>query len=74
MTIQRNGQPERLILDKLMKRALCIAGRATTCWKAHREEEPDVPVVVSVARYYHHETVRVRGGLGIAEASNYRLG
>jgi len=33
----RNGKKERLIFDKLMKRAPCVAGRATTCWEAHRE-------------------------------------
>ncbi|KAE8371981.1 hypothetical protein BDV26DRAFT_286337 [Aspergillus bertholletiae] len=31
----RNGQTERLVVDEIMKRAPCIAGRATTCWKAH---------------------------------------
>ena len=46
ITIERNGQPERLIIDKLMKRAPCIAGRATTCWKAHREEDPETPFVI----------------------------
>ena len=35
--IQRNGTTERLIIDGLMTRARCISGRATTCWKAHRE-------------------------------------
>jgi Fungal protein kinase len=80
---------------------VCIAGRATTCWKAHREGDPQTPLVVkdswqyrerdeegkllceatgkgvvNVARYYHHETVQVRGtdddiqgGLNIMEAS-----
>jgi hypothetical protein len=91
-----------------MKRARCISGRATTCWKAHREGDPQTPLVikdswqyqerddegqllyettrkavVNVARYYHHETVQVRGkdddiqrnvqgGLNIMEAGNYR--
>ena len=31
--IQRNGKTERLVLEKLMKRAPCISGRATTCLK-----------------------------------------
>ena len=35
--IERNGQQERLIIDGLIKPARCIVGRATTCWKAHRE-------------------------------------
>ncbi|KAL8408699.1 hypothetical protein RB594_007231 [Gaeumannomyces avenae] len=84
--IEREGTTERLILDKLMSRARCISGRATTCWKAYREGDPDALLVVKdswqhkerdeegellreatikgavhVARYYHHETVRVRG-------------
>lgn len=106
--IERNGTPERLIIDGVMKRAPCIAGRATTCWNAHHEEDPGRPLVikdswqyterdeegellreatdkgvVNVARYYHHETVRVGGkaddirgnvrrDLDITRAKNYR--
>lgn len=33
--ITRNHQTERLVLDELMKRASCVASRATTCWKVH---------------------------------------
>jgi hypothetical protein len=29
--IIRNGEKERLIIDELMKRAPCVAGRAITC-------------------------------------------
>ncbi|KAH8748986.1 hypothetical protein F5883DRAFT_508959 [Diaporthe sp. PMI_573] len=107
ITIQRDGRTERFIIDRLMKRSPCIAGRATTCWKAHREDNPQIPFVIkdswqytereeegkllqeatdggviNVARYYHHETVyvrgevdeiqdNVRGGLDITKASNY---
>ncbi|EJT69172.1 hypothetical protein GGTG_13281 [Gaeumannomyces tritici R3-111a-1] len=106
--IEREGTTERLILDGLMNRARCIAGRATTCWKAYREEDPDALFVVKdswqyverdeeggllreatskgavhVARYYHHETVRVwnidddvrnnvRKALDVTKAANYR--
>ncbi|KAK4134878.1 hypothetical protein BT67DRAFT_378402 [Trichocladium antarcticum] len=108
VTINRNGLTERLIIDKIMKRASCVAGRATTCWRAHREEDPQATFVikdswqyterdeegellrdaadkgvVNVARYYHHETVRVRGevddirsnvrgGMDITQAKHYR--
>ncbi|KAH6883929.1 serine/threonine-protein kinase Sgk2 [Thelonectria olida] len=108
--IERDGQTQRIIIDEVMKRAPCIAGRATTCWKAHCKEDPQTPLVikdswqytdqdeegilvqeatengvVNVARYYHHETVRVRGadddvrsnvrkGLDITKATNYRPG
>ncbi|KAK7414966.1 hypothetical protein QQZ08_012468 [Neonectria magnoliae] len=106
--INRNGSTERIVIDEVMQRARCIAGRATTCWKAHLEGCPDVPLVikdswqyperdeegdllreatargvVNMARYYHHETVRihgtdddirsnVRGGLDVTRAANYR--
>ncbi|QLI74381.1 uncharacterized protein G6M90_00g113480 [Metarhizium brunneum] len=106
--IERNGQTECLIIEEVMKRAPCIAGRATTCWKAHRKDDPRTPLVIkdswqytdrdeegellqeatekgviNVARYYHHETVRVRGGeddvrssvrqaLDVTKAENYR--
>ncbi|KAH8654677.1 hypothetical protein BGZ61DRAFT_467601, partial [Ilyonectria robusta] len=108
--IERDGQTQRLVIDEVMNRAPCIAGRATTCWKAHRKEDPQTPLVikdswqytdrdeegilvqeatekgvVNVARYYHHETVRVHGadddvrgnvrkGLDITKATNYRRG
>lgn len=107
--IIRNDQKERLVLRELINRAPCVAGRATTCWKAYqegdelqkplvikdswqypeREEEGELlreateKGVVNVARYYHHETVRVDGedddvcknvrkGLEITKATNYK--
>ena len=106
--IERNGSTERLIIDKLMLRASCISGRATTCWQAHHEGQPQTPLVikdswqfterdeegemlrevsgsgvVNVARYYHHETVRVhgtdddiqgnvRGGLDVTRSTSSR--
>lgn len=50
--IEQNGHAERVVLEKLMKRAPCIAGRATTCWKARREEDPGVPLVVKDSWQY----------------------
>jgi len=45
--IERNGQQERLIIDELVKLAPCIVGRATTCWKAHREgDDSGTPLVI----------------------------
>lgn len=106
--IERKGTIERLFLDGLIKRTRYIASRATTCWKAHREDDPQALYVVKdswqylerdeegellreatgqgtvhVARYYHHETVRVRNteddvrtnvrkGLDVRKAANYR--
>ncbi|ETS04455.1 hypothetical protein M419DRAFT_6310 [Trichoderma reesei RUT C-30] len=85
--IERDGKPERLIIDEVITRPRCIASRATTCWKAHREDDPlKAPLVIkdswqyperdeegllvkeatekgviNMARYYHHETVRIGG-------------
>lgn len=84
--IERNSSIERLVVGEEMNRARCIVGRATTCWKAYREGDPQTPLVIKdswqyperdeegmllreatdegvvrVARYYHHETVQVRG-------------
>ncbi|KAF7877418.1 hypothetical protein EAF04_001095 [Stromatinia cepivora] len=42
--IERENRKERLIIDELMIRACCIAGRATTCWKAHYEEDSSIPL------------------------------
>ncbi|EGO61465.1 hypothetical protein NEUTE1DRAFT_128057 [Neurospora tetrasperma FGSC 2508] len=106
--IKRNGSTERLIINEVMLRARCISGRATTCWKAHPEGDPQTPLVikdswqyperdeegellrdatdkgvVNVARYYHYETVQVRGtdddvrsnvrgGMDVSTAKNYR--
>ncbi|KAF1980438.1 hypothetical protein BU23DRAFT_444835 [Bimuria novae-zelandiae CBS 107.79] len=45
--IERNNRKERLIIDEVMKRAPCVAGRATTCWKAHREgDDSRIPLVI----------------------------
>ncbi|KAH7124772.1 hypothetical protein EDB81DRAFT_663985, partial [Dactylonectria macrodidyma] len=82
--LKRNGSTERIIIDEVMQRASCIAGRATTRWKAYLKGRPNVPLVVkdswkylerdeegdllreataggviNMARYYHHETVRI---------------
>ncbi|KAF1970865.1 hypothetical protein BU23DRAFT_510832 [Bimuria novae-zelandiae CBS 107.79] len=35
--IERDSHTERLIIDDVVKRVPCVAGRATTCWRAHRE-------------------------------------
>ncbi|PYH64776.1 protein kinase family protein [Aspergillus vadensis CBS 113365] len=44
--IEQEGQVQRLFLERLIKRTPCIAGRATTCWKAYREDDPGIPLVV----------------------------
>jgi hypothetical protein len=49
---KREGMTERLVLGGLMNRARCIAGRATTCWKAYHEEDPDTLFVVKDSWQY----------------------
>ncbi|PHH63861.1 hypothetical protein CDD81_5418 [Ophiocordyceps australis] len=44
--IERGGQIERLIIKGAIKRARCITGRATTCWKAYRKEDPQIPLII----------------------------
>ncbi|PHH58539.1 hypothetical protein CDD81_5432 [Ophiocordyceps australis] len=50
--IKRNGLAERIIIDEVIQRARCIAGRATTCWKAHREGYPEEPIVIKDSWQY----------------------
>ncbi|TWU72848.1 hypothetical protein ED733_002636 [Metarhizium rileyi] len=44
--VNRNGSTERIIIDQVMHRAPCIAGRAATCWKGHLEKQPKVLLVI----------------------------
>jgi hypothetical protein len=65
--IVRNGRRERLILDSLMRRAPCVAGRATTCWKAHREgDKSHTPLVIKDSWQYPE---REEEGKLLAEAT-----
>ncbi|KAG2000957.1 hypothetical protein GB937_010643 [Aspergillus fischeri] len=53
INITRNGQPDHLILDGPVKRVPCVAGRATTCWKAHREgDKTNAPLVIKDLEQY----------------------
>ncbi|KAF3768433.1 hypothetical protein M406DRAFT_286387 [Cryphonectria parasitica EP155] len=44
--INRNGVNERLMIDGAIIHQHCIAGRGTTCWKAHPEEDPRTVLVI----------------------------
>ncbi|KAF3768445.1 hypothetical protein M406DRAFT_250425 [Cryphonectria parasitica EP155] len=44
--ISRNGASERLMIDGAMIRQHCIAGRATTCWRAYPEDDPQIRLVI----------------------------
>ena len=50
--VERENGKERLVIDRLIKRVPCVAGRATTCWKAYKEEDPDTPLVVKDSWQY----------------------
>ncbi|KAE8397967.1 hypothetical protein BDV37DRAFT_276489 [Aspergillus pseudonomiae] len=51
--IVRDGQPERLILEERMRRASCVVGRATICWKAYREgDKSKTPLVIKDSWQY----------------------
>ncbi|KAI8963086.1 hypothetical protein F5Y11DRAFT_320816 [Daldinia sp. FL1419] len=55
--IVRNGTPERIAIDKVMIRVPCIAGRATTCWKAHPEGDPSTTLVIKDSWQYPERDV-----------------
>ncbi|KFY03930.1 hypothetical protein V490_00046 [Pseudogymnoascus sp. VKM F-3557] len=51
--ILHDGRKERLVLGTVMKRADCVAGRATTCWKAHRaDDDAKAPLVIKDSWQY----------------------
>ncbi|WVO13166.1 hypothetical protein L204_100778 [Cryptococcus depauperatus] len=50
--IERNGQKERIIIKETMRRAQCVDGRATTCWLAYAENDPEKPLVIKDSWQY----------------------
>ncbi|KAF6802168.1 serine threonine-protein kinase sgk2 [Colletotrichum sojae] len=50
--IKRNGSTERIVIDEVILRARCVAGRAATCWKAHPEGHPETPLVIKDSWQY----------------------
>ena len=75
--IERNGQQERLIIDELVKRSPSIVGRATTCWKAHREgDDLWTPLVIKDSWQYPErpqegEMIREATEKGVVNAARY---
>jgi hypothetical protein len=74
--IKRDGLIERLIIDEVMLRARCIAGRATTCWKAHREGHPQTPLVIKDSWQYPErdeegELLREATSQGVVNVARY---
>ncbi|EDN03054.1 predicted protein [Histoplasma mississippiense (nom. inval.)] len=55
--IEKDGTKEQLIIDGIVGRARCVAGRATTCWKAHCETDKlRTPLVVKDSWQYPERT------------------
>ncbi|KAF9870758.1 hypothetical protein CkaCkLH20_11860 [Colletotrichum karsti] len=52
INIMRDGSTERIVIDELLGRARCVAGRAATCWKAHPEGHPETPLVIKDSWQY----------------------
>jgi hypothetical protein len=50
--IKRDDDKVRLVIDKVIKRVACVAGRATTCWKVHQADYPESPLVVKDSWQY----------------------
>ncbi|XXH01960.1 hypothetical protein Hte_008323 [Hypoxylon texense] len=44
--IDRDGAVQKIIIDQLIKQPSGIDCRGTTCWKAHSEAYPDLPLVI----------------------------
>ena len=76
--INRDGKEERLIITETLRdHAACIAGRATTCWKAYREgDRSHKPLVVKdswqyVDRPEEGELIRKATAAGVTNISQY---
>ena len=68
ISIDRNGQTEQVILEKLLRKQAVVVGRATTCWKAYCEKDQGkVPLIVKDSWQY---TERPEEGLLIKEATD----
>ena len=76
--INRDGKDERLIITETLRaHAACIAGRATTCWKAYREgDDSKKPLVVKDSWQYFNrpeegELIRKATAAGVTNISQY---
>ncbi|EEP83047.1 conserved hypothetical protein [Uncinocarpus reesii 1704] len=75
--IEREGKKERLVIDAVILRGRCIAGRATTCWKTHSEaDESRRPLVVKDSWQYPErdeegELLREAAESGVINVARY---
>lgn len=74
--IKRNGQTERLILDRVITRSYHVSGCGTTCWKAHHENHPELPLVIKDSWMLEHasdegELLREVAEKGVINVARY---
>ncbi|KAK3364743.1 hypothetical protein B0T24DRAFT_418960 [Lasiosphaeria ovina] len=74
--IERDGLKERVIIDRVIQRVRCIAGRASTCWKAHPEGYRQIPLVIKDSwqcpeRDEEGDLLREATGKGVANMARY---
>ncbi|KAK5998909.1 hypothetical protein PT974_01293 [Cladobotryum mycophilum] len=75
--IRRQGQQEteRIILDECFVRTRCIAGRATTCWRAHRKGDGQQLVIKDSWQYTEREEegelLRLAADAGVVNVARY---
>ncbi|KAI0197040.1 hypothetical protein EV127DRAFT_488422, partial [Xylaria flabelliformis] len=46
ITITKNNKTEQFVIDHVILRTSCIVGRATTCWKTYRVDDPHTSFVI----------------------------
>jgi hypothetical protein len=76
--VVRNGHSERLVIDQLVRRAACVAGRATTCWKAHRKSDEDSSIALVIKDSWQYpereeegELLRAASEAGVVKVARY---
>ncbi|KAJ8130733.1 hypothetical protein O1611_g2895 [Lasiodiplodia mahajangana] len=55
--IIRDGTPERIVIDEVIRRVPCISSRATTCWKAHPEGDSSTTLVIKDSWQYPEQNM-----------------
>ncbi|KAK3383803.1 hypothetical protein B0T24DRAFT_688486 [Lasiosphaeria ovina] len=74
--IERDGSIERVIIDGVIQRVRYIASRASTCWKAHPEGYPQIPLVIKDSWQYPErdeegDLLREATGKGVVNMARY---
>ncbi|EEH07624.1 conserved hypothetical protein [Histoplasma capsulatum G186AR] len=75
--IECGGEKECLVIDEVILRARCIAGRATTCWRAHRKAgDLQMPLVIKDSWQYSErdeegELLRQATECGVTNVARY---